>query len=163
MGNGGSYSHLPLTAVLHYDTMGVCAARGPILTTYLCTQQGVQVNTEMAPYSNYYSYTNAVNPFPCAEAAVGAAYSWMEDTVTDIDLSDAPPSWVPYETLEACSYQYLASVEAYGEYWFKSYLWSQNEERDVLFTAIFFAMWGLNWIHSTYPFYPEAAGPSSLS
>merc|ERR1712139_562095 len=162
--SGGAYAHTVSKAVIHFDTMkGGCSSLGPKLKTYLCTQAKVKVRTANAPSSTYFSYTNAVNPFPCSEAAVGAAYKWMQDTMPQVDLSDVKTSWVPWETVDQCSYHYLATAEAYGEYYVKSYLSSQNEDRSALFIALFFSMWGLFWVHSAYPYYPEVKGANFLS
>merc|ERR1719473_640342 len=159
--NTGKYSHSVLSAYLHYDTSG-CRYSSTFYGRFLCTQQEVTTNTEQAPNFMYYSYTNAVNPFPCAEAAIGNAYKWIADT-TAIDLSEMPTTWVPWDTPEACAYQYLATAEAYGEYYAKSYLWSQNEDRSPMLIAMFFSMWGVFWVHSAYPYYPGSGRPTSMS
>merc|ERR1712139_78976 len=152
--NGGGYGHQVSTGVILYDTSGECMGRTPI-AAFLCTDFKVQLGMEFAPVVNYYSYTNAFNPVPCAEVALGHYAKYVEDTVANIDTRDWKEKWVPHETLEKCAYSYLASVEAYAELWFYSQLIGQAYNRDHLFWLSFYGMWGLWWIHSSYPGYMD--------
>merc|ERR1712139_48968 len=80
-----------------------------------------------------------------------------------MDFSAAPLTWIPWDTPSACADQYIATAEAYAEYYIKSYLWSQNEDCSPLLVAMFFSMWGLFWVHSAYPYYAGSGGPTMMS
>merc|ERR1712167_529416 len=170
--NGLIYNHQLTSPAMVYDTEGGCTSTpftekddsiGPIgnLHTFLCTKYGVKTNKWSAPV-NYYSYTNSMNPAPCAEAAVASAMQYLKQTTT-IDFSDVEEAfkWTPYESMEQCVYTYMATVEAYGKTYLTSALTGQNEIRDIDFWLSFYTMWGLWWIHSAYPNYPIGEAESS--
>lgn len=168
----GGWAHGVKTAFMMYDTIGECTEGyfpqdvqdgytlpnydpvydsdyiGPIgeLKSFLCSDYGVETNTEMVD-KDLYSYTNAVQPFPCQEAITGFTLSTI---LADMDVTFA--YWVPTEDVAACSATYLATVAAYGATYFSSALlgtvWSEPE-----FYLTFYAMWGLWWVHSAYPNY----------
>merc|ERR1719191_692895 len=95
--NSMIYNHQLTSPIMFYDTEGACTATpftekdasiGPIknLKSFLCTKYGVKANTWATGVVNYYSYTNAINAAPCAEAAVGSAMQYLKQTTT-IDFS----------------------------------------------------------------------------
>merc|ERR1712139_494588 len=63
--------------------------------------------------------------------------------------------WVPQESFAGCMESYIGSISAY----FGLYITSDLEElrpiadRDGLEIGIFYAAWGLMWIHSSYANY----------
>jgi len=157
--NPGGWDHVVSSAIMLYDSDDACTeptfafgqhASGDdfegisALYSHLCTDAEIKTNTWSAP-SAYYSYSNAVNPAPCAEAAAGAALEYIATTTSITVPTDG--YWVPQESFETCAYTYMATIEAYAATWFYSALLGQEgiEQREPYFWLAFYTMWGL-WV-----------------
>jgi len=175
--NGLVWDHGVSSSTLLYDVEGDCNSKGsfnpgydyldtrgsparPIagigkLHTHLCTKSGVQVHGWQVPRGNdnYYSYTNAINPFPCAEAAGSHVMNYL-DQATNVNVLKTALKWTPYEGVEQCVASYLATIDAYLTTYFSSALTGQKNKQNALFYITFYTMWGLWWIHASYPNYP---------
>merc|ERR1712146_634917 len=122
--------------------------------TYLCTESDIETKShtfECADGMDYYSYTNMINPMPCAEILISAGYE-MYPTSVQIPVSP----WKPVESFNSCMESYIGSISAYFGIYMASDLVDLrgNElERDPLDVGIFYAAWGLMWIHSSYANY----------
>jgi hypothetical protein len=135
----------------------------------LCDEYGVSPGVwEVQGDPNvYFSYTNAFNPMPCAEALLTLTVDYVNSapglsTGGFSSTNPAPGTWVMYESFYECSQSYIASLSAY----FAIYLASQLADTyhpalydsditaaDIQFHLMFYGMWGLWWIHSAYPNY----------
>merc|ERR1712139_318512 len=177
---GFGWKHGVSTAYMTYDTEGYCSGStfsvgggydkedhdgdGSIgtvssdiskLKTFLCTDYDTIPNTVAKPV-DYYSYTNAVNPFPCSEVLAATTYSYF----AGLGISVMGMSyWTPGETLLECAETWLATTEAYTATYLTSGLVTENPhytlslDYSAPFLLIFYTYFGLLWIHSTCPYY----------
>merc|ERR1719502_1853915 len=166
---GGKWMHETAKAVMLWDETdsacgvnGSCgvnpkvneAIKGTTLPKYLCTEFGIKTSAKAfgCDGMDYFSYTNMVNPIPCAEIILAQAYALYPAAPGDI--LDVIP-WTPAESFAGCMESYIGSITAY----FFLYITSDLEElrpiagRDGLELGIFYAAWGLMWIHSSYANY----------
>merc|ERR1711988_1756180 len=125
------------------------------LRRFLCTNYGVATNVASAE-SSYYSYTTVMDPVPCKEALISMTWAYIE-SLPYVPSSAMPAEmWLPGETFLECSADWLATVEAYGMTYFSSQLFQENpifEDVDLFFFLMFYGVFGLFWIHSSYPNY----------
>merc|ERR1712188_106756 len=126
------------------------------LKTFLCTQYNVKANTDSSP-STEYSYTFAVNPFPCIEAELGLTVAALDSDGYDVS---GIPTWSFGETTAACAESFIASTVAYTYPYLTSSLYDINpiydsdyKRGEELYLAIFYTFFGLMWIHSSYANY----------
>merc|ERR1712139_691954 len=166
---GGVWMHETAKAVLLWDeadssctVSGSCgvgasvneAIKDTTLTNYLCTDFGVKTSAKAMGCDgmDYFSCTNMLNPLPCAEIILAQAYDLYPAGSGDV-LEVIP--WYPGESFAGCMESYIGSISAY----FGLYMASDLEElrplasRDGMEVAIFYAAWGLMWIHSSYANY----------
>jgi len=166
---GGMWMHETAKAVMVWDeassacgVSGSCgvnpkvngAIKGTTLPKYLCTEFGIKTSAKSFGCSgmDYFSYTNVINPVPCAEVILAQAYAMYPAGSGDV-LEVIP--WMPSESFAGCMESYIGSISAY----FALYITSDLEElrpiagRDALEIGIFYAAWGLMWIHSSYANY----------
>jgi len=130
------------------------------LHKFLCTNYGVATHVASTD-SSYYSYTTVVDPVPCKEALVSMAWAYI-DSLPFVSSSVMPAEmWLPGETFLKCSADWIATVEAYTMTYFSSQLFEEHpvhtglasDSQMVLFNFMFYAAFGLQWIHSAYPNY----------
>jgi hypothetical protein len=139
------------------------------LYEFLCTEYSVKPNAYHftgTAAEKYFSYTNAASPVPCVEALAGQVWVFLQSLPT---ISTAPTGlWFPNETFEACSESYGATMSAYTMTFVSAALFSENvlydsdttlSEMQTLELVLYWAMWGLFWVHSTYPNYILAGDP----
>jgi len=176
--NYGMWAHKLQTALMVYDTDDDCSAtsfsytQAPLpgldqLKSFLCTSYGVKPMTWSAPAA-YFSYTNALNPAPCAESSFSFVYDYL-DSLPEMTMGGSKPIWTPLETFDSCASSYIATIDAYAMTYFTSALMEINPAFDLsagndpTFFLWFYGVWGLWWIHSSYPNYPDAetSGASS--
>jgi len=135
----------------------------------LCDEYGVSPGVwEVQGDPNvYFSYTNAFNPMPCAEALLTLTVDYVNSapglsTGGFSSTNPAPGTWVMYESFYECSQSYIASLSAYFAIYLASQLadtyWPHFYDADVTaadiqFHFMFYGMWGLWWVHSAYPNY----------
>merc|ERR1712146_723372 len=86
------------------------------LDTYLCTESDIETKSHKFSCSegmDYYSYTNMINPMPCAEVLISAAY---EEYPTSVKIPLAP--WKPEEGFNSCMESYIGpSRRTLGSTW----------------------------------------------
>merc|ERR1719502_603567 len=129
------------------------------LSSWLCEGSKITTGAEMKG-PDYYSYTNMVNPLPCAEVLLSAAAGLYPSTGTFVP-------WQPTESFKGCTESYIGSIIAYfGLYMASDLVALRGDEfhRDPLDVITFYVAWGLMWIHSAYANYclsGEAYGPES--
>jgi hypothetical protein len=105
-----------------------------------------------------YSYTFALNPFPCLETLVGDTIGVMSNL--GVDTTDAQ-YWATGETMQSCVDSFIASAHAYTEMYLTSSLYEINPIYDTdtwmegaeMYFVIFYTYFGLMWIHSSYANY----------
>jgi len=114
------------------------------LKKFLCDSYSVKTNNWETSIENYYSYSNALTVFPCQETVFGAVMM----------IFGSVNGWTPYETIGECTATYVATVKAYGKTFSASGLKTQWTDRKNQYWLMMYSMWGLFWIHSTYPNYP---------
>jgi hypothetical protein len=135
----------------------------PTLYSFVCDDYNVtQASQAFSEWTGamYYSYFNMMNPFPCAEVVVAETFLMMKATWM------GPPPFVPYESLEMCADSFVGTMDAY----FLTFLGANmmvfrdfdvEDQGDVIQAALYYANFGLSYVHSTYPFYVlgETYGP----
>jgi len=134
----------------------------------LCDEYGVSPGVwEVQGDPNvYFSYTNAMNPMPCAEALLTLTVDYVNSapgmSVPFSSTNPAPGTWIMYESFYECSQSYIASLSAYFAIYLAGQLkdtyWPHFYDSDVTAAEVqwhlmFYGMWGLWWIHSSYPNY----------
>merc|ERR1711988_531566 len=117
-----------------------------LLKSFLCSLYKVQPNNWKTTVTNYYSYSNALTYFPCQETIISSVLQTFGKVA----------GWTPYETIGECASTYTASVKAYAKTFAASGLSSQWTDRKDSYYIMMYSLWGLFWIHSTYPNYPMA-------
>merc|ERR1712196_62850 len=132
------------------------------LYNFLCTEYGVVPNAQHIDYINYYSYMTMFHPMPCVEAMLSMTWAWLQ-SLPGVTASALPNLWTPWETFEQCSETWIATIEAYALTYLASALYEENHVFDSPFTAtdmlyvlMFYAQFGMFWIHSAYPNYVMA-------
>merc|ERR1719453_660341 len=144
------------------DTDGLASAEMASLGKlhkFLCSNYGVTTNGVFVD-SDYYSYTTAFDPMPCKEALLSMAWAYVS-TLPGVSYSSMPSEmWLPHETFQQCSETWFATVEAYTLTYVASALFEQNPayqfnnpEADLMSIVMFYALFGIFWIHSSYPNY----------
>merc|ERR1719443_2701886 len=74
---------------------------------YLCSEGVAPAAKFFMCAPEYYSYTNMMNPFPCAETILAQTYLYDPSSYAGW----AP--FIPFENVVECTTSYAASVEAY--------------------------------------------------
>merc|ERR1719502_196736 len=171
----GKWQHATHNSVLLYDEMDAACVE-PIgcgaLTTYvenkvkaatdasdvagyLCTESKIKTSAKEFTCSGqtYYSYMNALNPAPCAEILLTYAAN-MYPIPAGTQLETFP--WQPMESFAQCLESYVGSITAYFAIYMASDLESLRSS-EGLDQMIFYAAWGLMWIHSAYANYDLCA------
>jgi hypothetical protein len=130
------------------------------LYSFLCTNYGVETNS-VATSVDYNGYLAMLQPVPCVEALAGQAYAYAASVPGVSGMTATNWVWMPNEDFLQCSLSWVATVAAYSETYFTSYLheenpaWTDSDNwlGDMMYTVSFYAWFGIFWIHSTYPNY----------
>jgi len=152
--SGGNFDYDPTTYMMvDYDPSYVATnavpdkyAKDVDLKSFLCSVYDVKPNNWKTTVTNYYSYSNALTYFPCQETIVSSVMQTLGKVA----------GWTPYESIGECASTYTATVKAYGKIFAASGLSSQWTDRKDSYYIMMYSLWGLFWIHSTYPNYPMA-------
>jgi hypothetical protein len=153
----GLWAHGTESAILLADVLdGECKSpkcgegTASKLSGWLCDGAGIATSaTSTGP--DYYSYTNMLNPLPCAEIILSIASKMYPVTGT---VGASP--WETTESFEGCTESYIGSISAYFGIYLASDLVSvrgDESKRDAMDVGTFYAAWGLMWIHSAYANY----------
>merc|ERR1712139_512200 len=113
--------------------------------------------------TNYYSYMTMLHPVPCVEAIFSMTWAWLQ-SLPAVDASSMPDTiWLPWEDFQQCSDTWVATMEAYGMTYLASNLFEVSPIydgdftfMDAFFIFMFYASFGLMWIHGSYPNYVMA-------
>jgi len=143
------------------DTDGLASAEMASLGKlhkFLCSNYGVTTNGVFVD-SDYYSYTTAFDPMPCKEALLSMTWAYVS-SLPGVSYSMTSDMWLPHETFQQCSETWFATVEAYSLTYLASALFEENPayqfnnpESDIVSLFMFYAFFGIFWIHSSYPNY----------
>merc|ERR1711998_148378 len=96
------------------------------LWEFVCGDYDVTQSSQLfggATGATYYSYTNLINPFPCAEVAISESYKILSASMEWY----GPKPFISFETMEACTTSYLGTLDAYFDTFIGAWMWDVRE------------------------------------